>query len=179
MLKAKDTKAKYDSAPFSDGPYRIQSYLPGKKLLLTRNTYWDPKTDPIRNAYPDQWNIQLSISQPGLTERLMAQAGQDKAAVSLVSPADPTQTYTIISNAKYKSRTVAEFQPYVDVFNINSTRVKDARVRQAIMYAFPMKQVQTALGGVAQGDLGTNLIGPTVTGFKPYDPFGKLTKPQR
>jgi peptide/nickel transport system substrate-binding protein len=37
--------------------------------------------------------------------------------------------------------------------------------------------VQTALGGPAQGDLGTNLIGPTVSGFKPSDPYGKLTKP--
>ena len=177
ILQAKDTKTGYDQAPFSDGPYMIKSNQPGKELVLTRNKYWDPKTDPIRNAYPDEWDIQLGVAQPGLTQRVVAAAGNDKNAVSLVQSADPTQVGAILNNASLKSRTINQYQPFVDVFNINMTRVKDERVRQAIMYAFPMKQVQTALGGSAEGDLGTNLIGPTVTGFKAYDPFGKLTNP--
>jgi peptide/nickel transport system substrate-binding protein len=45
------------------------------------------------------------------------------------------------------------------------------------MYAFPVKQIQITLGGAAQGDLATSLIGPTVTGFTADDPFGKLAKP--
>jgi peptide/nickel transport system substrate-binding protein len=176
--KAKDTKQQYDNHPVSSGPYKIASYNPGKSLILTRNKYWDPKTDPIRNAYPDTWNFDLSIAQPGLTRRLMQQAGSDKDAVSLSAAADPTQMASLISGSQYKSRTVAAYQPFVDVFNINMSRVKDVRVREAIMYAFPLKQIQQDVGGAAEGDLGTNLIGPTVTGFKPYDPFGKLKTPQ-
>ncbi len=177
ILKSKDGRTKYDSAPFSDGPYLIKSYDPGKELVLTRNANWDPKSDPIRNAYPNEWDIQLAVQQPGLTQRLMAQSGQDKDAVALVAPADPTQTSVIATSSQYKSRLVSQYQPFVDIFNINMSRVKDVRVREALMYAFPMKQVQVALGGAAQGDLATNLIGPTVTGFKPADPFGKLTHP--
>ncbi|WP_245771260.1 ABC transporter substrate-binding protein [Actinacidiphila guanduensis] len=178
ILKAKDTGPKYDTAPFSDGPYQIASYQAGKALELVRNKNWDPKTDPIRNAYPDKWDIQLGVAQPGLTQRLEAQSGEDKDSLALVAPADPTQTSVIAGDPKYKSRLVSNYQPFVDVFNINMTRVKDVKVRQAIMYAFPMQQVQTALGGPPQGDLGTSLIGPTVQGFKSYDPYGKLTKPQ-
>lgn len=177
VLPSKDTKTGYDQNPFSDGPYKIKSYQPGKEMILTRNVFWDPRTDPIRNAYPDQWDIQLALPQPALTQRLMASASQDKDAVSLVSSADPTQTPTILMGSEYKGRTVSQYQPFVDVFNINTSRVKDERVRQAIMYAFPMKQIQIALGGAAQGDLATNLIGPTVAGFKADDPFGKLAKP--
>jgi peptide/nickel transport system substrate-binding protein len=175
ILKSKDTKTKYDSAPFSDGPYQVDRYNPGKELVLGRNKYWDPKTDPIRNAYPNEWDIKLAVAQPGLTQDLMEQAGANKDAVALVSPADPTQTSVIAGDSQYKSRLVSDYQPFVDVFDINTTRVKDERVRQAIMYAFPMRQVQTALGGAPQGDLGTSLIGPTVTGHTADDPFGKLT----
>ncbi len=177
ILKSKDTKVKYDQAPFSDGPYQVQSNNPGKELVLTRNKFWDPKSDPIRNAYPDKWDIKLAVAQPSLTTSLMQQVGQNKDAVALVAPADPTQTSLIATDPKYKSRLISDYQPFVDVFDINTTRVKDVRVRQAIMYAFPMKQVQIALGGAPQGDLGTNLIGPTVNGPVKYDPFGKLTKP--
>ena len=35
--KAKDTKQNYDLRPFSNGPYKIQSYDRGKQLTLVRN----------------------------------------------------------------------------------------------------------------------------------------------
>ena len=175
--KAKDTKQKYDLHPVSSGPYKIDSYNPGKSLVLTRNTYWDPKTDPIRDAYPDKWNFEINVPDPGLTERLMAGSGDDKVALSLSQSAAPTQMAAILGDPKYKSRIVNQYQPFVDVLSINTSRVKDPKVRQAIEYAFPMQQVRQALGGAAQGDIASNLISPTVSGFKPYDPYGKLTHP--
>ncbi|MDI5963922.1 ABC transporter substrate-binding protein [Streptomyces sp. SL13] len=179
VLKSKDTRTGYDNAPFSDGPYKIQHYDSGKELVLNRNPYWDAKSDPIRQAYPDTWDLQLDISQLNLTQRLMAESGQDKDALALVAPADPSQTEVIATDpAKYKSRLVSQYQPYVEVFNLNTSRIKDVKVRQAIAYAMPIKQVQTALGGSPQGDLGTSLIGPTVAGHQASDPFGKLATPQ-
>jgi peptide/nickel transport system substrate-binding protein len=177
ILKAKDTGPKYDTAPFSDGPYKIASYQSGKALELVRNDQWDEKTDPIRNAYPDKWDIQLGLDLGSMTQRLQASAGADKDSLSLVSSADPAQTSVVANDKSLKPRLMSQLQSFVDVFNINMTRVKDVRVRKAIEYAFPIQQVQTSLGGPTQGDLGTNLIGPTVSGFKPADPFGKLTKP--
>jgi peptide/nickel transport system substrate-binding protein len=176
ILKSKDTGPKYDTAPFADGPYQVSSYKPGKALELVRNKYWTAASDPIRNAYPDKWDIQLGVEQPGLTQRLEQQSGNDKNAVALVAPADPGQM-SVLAGSQYKDRVVSNYQPFVDVFNINLKRITNVKVRQAIIYAFPMRQVQTALGGPQQGDLASNLIGPTVSGFKPSDPYGKLTKP--
>jgi peptide/nickel transport system substrate-binding protein len=174
--KAKDTGQGYNNHPIATGPYRIGSYKAGKSLVFVRNEHWDPKTDPIRNAYPDRWNLQLGIANPGLTQRLMGQSGQDRTALSLSQSADPSQMTSLLTS-RYKSRTVNEYQPYVETFTINTKRVKDVRVRKAIAYAFPMRQVQQALGGSAQGDLGTTLVGPTIAGWKKSDPFGKLSHP--
>ncbi|WP_127356738.1 ABC transporter substrate-binding protein [Actinacidiphila soli] len=174
--KSKDDKAAYNNHPVSSGPYKISSYQPGKSLTFVRNPYWDPKTDPIRNAYPDSWNFQLGIQQPGLTQRIMAGSGTDKNALDLSGVADPSQMTSLLSS-KYKSRTINQYQPYVETLNINTKRITDVRVRQAIAYAFPMSQVQQAFGGAAQGDLGTTLLSPTIEGWKKYDPFGKLAKP--
>jgi peptide/nickel transport system substrate-binding protein len=175
--KSKDDGPKYNNHPVSTGPYKIASYKPGKSLVLVRNKYWDPKTDPIRHAYPDKWNLQLGIQNPGLTQRLMTAQGGDKDALSLSQPADPSQMSTLISDPQYKSRTVNQYQPYVEVFNVNAKRVTNPKVRQAIAYALPTGQLQRQLGGAAQGDVGTTLLSPTVGGYKKFDPFGKLTMP--
>src|SRR5256885_3755877 len=49
-----DTKSKYGLKPFSSGPYKFQSYSPGKSLVLVRNTNWKASSDPVRKAYPDK-----------------------------------------------------------------------------------------------------------------------------
>jgi peptide/nickel transport system substrate-binding protein len=175
--KSKDDKAAYNNHPVSSGPYEIASYKPGKSLVFKRNPNWDPKTDPLRSAYPDSWSFQLGIAQPGLSQRLMAGSGTDKDALDLFGVADPSQMSPLVNDAQYKSRTVNQYQPYVETLDINTKRIKDVRVRQAIAAAFPMSQVQQAFGGAAQGELGTTLLSPTIAGWKPYDPFGKLAKP--
>lgn len=175
--KSKDDKAGYNNHPVSSGPYEIASYKPGKSLVFKRNPYWDPKTDPIRNAYPDSWNFQLGIQQPGLTQRIMAGSGTDKDALDLSGVADTSQMAKLTTDAEYKARTINQYQPYVETLDINTKRITDPKVRQAIAYAFPMSQVQQAMGGSPQGDLGTTLLSPTISGWKKYDPFGKLTQP--
>jgi peptide/nickel transport system substrate-binding protein len=175
--KSKDDKAAYNNHPVSSGPYEIASYKPGKSLVFKRNPYWDPKTDPIRNAYPDSWNFELGIQQPGLTQRIMAGSGTDKDAIDLSGVADTSQMSKLTTDPQYKSRTVNSYQPYVETLDINTKHITDVRVRQAIAYAFPMTQVQQAMGGSPQGDLGTTLLSPTIAGWKAYDPFGKLAQP--
>ena len=175
--KSKDDKGAYNNHPVSSGPYEIASYKPGKSLVFKRNPYWDAKTDPIRNAYPDSWNFQLGIEQPSLSQRLMAGAGDDKNALDMSGVADTTVMQKLTTDPQFKTRTVNQYQPYVETLDINTKRITDVKVRQAIAYAFPMTQVQQAYGGAAQGDLGTTLLSPTMAGWKKFDPFGKLTKP--
>ncbi|RKE20964.1 ABC transporter substrate-binding protein [Streptomyces sp. TLI_171] len=179
IQKSKDDKEKYNDHPVSIGPYKIASYEKDKSLKLVKNPNWDPKSDPIRHQYVDSWEFELSIANPLLTQRLLAENGEDKNALTLVTNADNASIAKIQTDqATYKDRLVNKFLPFVDVFDINTTRVKDPKVRKALALAFPRAQVQKLLGGAATGDLATNLVSPTVAGWKDSDPLGLKAKPE-
>ena len=55
----KDNGVKYDSRPFSSGPYKIENFEAKKQLTLVRNTHWSPDIDPVRKGLPDKIVIDL------------------------------------------------------------------------------------------------------------------------
>ena len=69
-----DTGEKYDQAPLSNGPYKIEENVQGTKLVLARNENWDPASDPIRGekAFPDQIQLLFGLDQSVITQRIIA-----------------------------------------------------------------------------------------------------------
>lgn len=175
--RSKDDKDKYNNHPVSIGPYKIKSYEPDKSLVLERNPEWDPSTDPIRSANVDEWSFELGIDPALLTQRLMAGSGNDKDALTMAQNADTADIKTIQSDPQYASRTINQYQPYVDTFDINTTRVTDVNVRKALATAFPTATVLKLLGGSAVGDQAGNLVSPTVAGWQNTDPLGLKATP--
>jgi peptide/nickel transport system substrate-binding protein len=176
-FEASKESQSYNNNPNSDGPYELSSYTPGKALELVRNPNWDASTDPIRTAYPDKWSFELGVQNPALTTRLEQETGDDKYALSLSTAADATQSDVILNGSQYKSRTISNYQPYVEYLNINTSRVTDVNVRKAIALAFPAAAVQKLYGGPSQLDLGNTLISPTVSGWENADPFDRKDHP--
>jgi peptide/nickel transport system substrate-binding protein len=41
----------------ANGPYRVQTYAPARKIVFVRNPVWRASSDPIRKAYVDQINV--------------------------------------------------------------------------------------------------------------------------
>lgn len=175
--RSKDDKDKYNNHPVSIGPYKIKSYEPDKSLVLERNPMWDPSTDPIRSANVDTWSFELGIDSALLTQRLMAGSGNDKDALTMATNADPADIKTIQTDSQYASRTINQYEPYVDTFDINNTRVTDVNVRKALAVAFPTATVIKLLGGSATADQAGNLISPTVAGWQNSDPLGLKATP--
>ncbi|MBB4923741.1 ABC transporter substrate-binding protein [Kitasatospora kifunensis] len=175
--KSADTKQQYDTHPVSIGPYKIKDYQPDKSLDLVKNPNWDPKTDPLRHQYVDGWHFELNVTNPQLTQRLMGGAGTDKDAITLAQIADAGQVATIQNDPQYKSRTISQYTPYVDVFSINTARVTDPKVRLAMAKAFPSAAVLRQLGGPSAGDPAGNLVSPTVSGWQNTDPLGLKATP--
>ncbi|MFE9423035.1 ABC transporter substrate-binding protein [Kitasatospora sp. NPDC006697] len=176
--KSKDDGPKYNNHPVSIGPYMISDYQPDKSLTLVRNPNWDPKSDPIRHQYVDKWSFELNVANPGMTQRLIGGAGDDKDALTLVSNADSSLIQQIQGDSSMASRTISQFLPFVDTFDINNSRVKDVNVRRALAVAFPAAQVNRQLGGSVTGDIAGNLISPTVAGWQNTDPLGIKANPQ-
>ncbi|MER5635833.1 ABC transporter substrate-binding protein [Kitasatospora sp. NPDC002227] len=176
--KAHDTKEAYDKKPFSSGPYQIVEHVTDKSLDLERNPNWDPKTDPIRNAYPDKWHMEFGVQGKDGAQRFMADNGTDKNAFSfhLTVPAEFVDK--VKNDTKLKDRTLNGLTPYVDYYFINNTRITDPKVREALIRAFPHQQTRQIEGGTSYGDYATTYMSPTVLGYEASDPFDTLKKPQ-
>ncbi|OIK26435.1 ABC transporter substrate-binding protein [Streptomyces malaysiense] len=175
--KKKDTKEKYDKQPFALGPYRIGNRDIGKSLTYVRNEHWDPKTDPIRNAYPDKYVFQFGFELVASTDRYIADKGNDQYAMSIFNEVAPERMAQVMTNATLKKRVLTQIDTVTYYWPINMTRIKDLKVRQAINYAWPHQQLQTIRGGAASSALATTILSPVTPGYEHFDLYGTEKKP--
>lgn len=176
--KAHDTKEAYDKKPFSSGPYQIVDHVTDKSLTLERNPNWDAATDPIRNAYPDKWTMTFGVQAKDSTERFMADNAGDKTTFSFHNTVYPSYVDQVKNDPKLKDRTLDGLTPFVDYYFINNTRIKDAKVREALVRAFPHQQTRQLQGGTSYGDYATTYMSPTTLGYEANDAFDTLKKPE-
>jgi peptide/nickel transport system substrate-binding protein len=177
VSKKQDTKEKYDKRPFSSGPYKIDSRQPGKSITYVRNEHWDPKTDSIRNAYPDKYVFQFGFQSLASTDRYIADQGNDQYTMSIFNEVAAERVAQVLTNAKLKQRVLTEVDPVTYYWPINMTRIKDVKVRQAINYAWPLQQLQTIRGGKATSEVATTILSPVTPGYQQFDLYGKTQKP--
>jgi peptide/nickel transport system substrate-binding protein len=173
-----DTKQKYDKDPVSCGPYRISAHAVDKSMTLVRNTHWDPKTDPIRTAYPDSFVFEFGPQGIAQTDRLVADSGNDQFAVAFSDSVPGERIEKVLTTPDLKARSINGLTPGVYYYAINMKRVTDLKVRQALNYAWPLQQIRTIYGGPSAGDYATTIMGPDMLGYKKFDVYGKLKKPQ-
>ncbi|MET7301654.1 ABC transporter substrate-binding protein [Embleya sp. NPDC005575] len=170
--RAKDTKLEYDKHPFSSGPYKISAREIDKSMTMVRNEHWDPNTDVVRHAYPDQWKFEFGASNQQINERLIAANGGDRTAMTFRVAVGREVAQQVLTTPDLKARTADAATPYTEYFEINNRRQTNPKVRQALIAAFPKEQVRQIMGGPAYGEFATTLMGPTVLGFEPFDLAG-------
>ncbi|WP_256725837.1 ABC transporter substrate-binding protein [Streptomyces sp. IMTB 2501] len=168
----KDTGVRYDSRPFSSGPYKIGAFEPKKRLTLVRNTHWSPATDTVRKGLPDTIVIDLDLDPAVVDQRLMAAQGQDADAVAF-EPIGPASVGPVMANPAVRKRLVTGASINTRYLSINTRHkpLDDIRVRQAIAYALDKDALRTARGGPIAGQLATTLLPPSLPGSVPDDPF--------
>ena len=173
--KAKDDKQNYDFHPVSSGPYKISSYTPDKSLTLVRNTNWDPATDPNRPALPDSFVETFGIDLPTISQRLIADQGADKNAVTLEnSGALQNADLPKIKDPSVNARFANGATPCVDYEVLNVQKIKDVNVRKAIAMAINRQAIATVYGGAIFGSVIDTIVSPsiqsTVPNFAPPEP---------
>jgi peptide/nickel transport system substrate-binding protein len=175
--KKQDTKEKYDKRPFSCGPYKIDSRSIGKSMTFVRNEHWDPKTDSIRNAYPDKYVFQFGYELVASTDRWIADQGNDQYAVPIFNEIAPERTAQVLTNPELKKRVLTAVDTVTYYWPINTTRITDVKVRQAINYAWPHQQTQTIRGGASSSEIATTILAPVTPGYTKFDLYGVEKKP--
>lgn len=184
-----DTGAAYTTNPWSNGPYKLAGYFPGKggSLTLDRNPNWDSSQDDgYRGAYPDKWVVQLGLDPVVVDERFISPQGDDVWALQYgnVQPPNFTAVFSDPSTAgpEFTGRAFSDFDPYSLYWWINIDKVKNVKIRQAMAVALDRDAIRATSGGDFYGDFGDGLIKPNIgqdyaeTGWA-TDLFGEAVPP--
>ena len=169
--KAADTGETYGQPghlPVSDGPYMVESYSTGNggKFILVRNPKWDPKSDPVRKAYPDKWEVDFGIDPKVMDQRLMASNGNDKFAVQYGNI--QTENLATIfqdqehTTPQFAGRAVSGFDPYSRYLWIDVNKVKNVKIRQALAVALDRAAMRLNIGGAFAGTYADGVIKPNI-----------------
>ncbi|KOG34717.1 ABC transporter substrate-binding protein [Streptomyces resistomycificus] len=167
----KDTKSKYGLHPFSSGPYKFQSYSPGKDLTLVRNTEWKQSSDPVRKAYPDKITVKFFSNANDLDQRLIS--GDLDLDINQTGMSPQGRTTALKQHKANLDNPVSGYVRYA-VFPQSVKPFDNEHCRKAVIYGADHVSLQTARGGpVAGGDIGTNMLPPSVPGAEgqAYDPY--------
>lgn len=177
------------SLPFASGPYKVESYTPGKggTMVLVRNDKWDPKSDEIRPAYPDRWEVSFGNDPKLIDTRLMNPSGNDETALQY-GGVQPENLPTIFKDADtpnpaFEGRAISGLDPYSRYWWVDVNKIPNEKIRQAIGVALDREAVRTVLGGDYYGDYGDGAIKPNIgvdyadTGYY-TDLFGAPVPPQ-
>ncbi|MET9113889.1 ABC transporter substrate-binding protein [Streptomyces longwoodensis] len=167
----KDTKSKYGLKPFSSGPYKFESYSPGKSLTLTRNASWKQASDPVRKAYPDKITVTFFSNANELDQRLLN--GDLDLDINQTGMSPQGRTTALKQHKANLDNPVSGYVRYA-VFPQSVKPFDNEHCRKAVIYGADHVSLQTARGGpVAGGDIGTNMLPPSVPGAEgqKYDPY--------
>ncbi|BCJ28212.1 ABC transporter substrate-binding protein [Actinocatenispora sera] len=170
LPKSQDTKTKLDSKPFSSGPYQFDTYNRDSKIVLVRNKYWDPKSDPIRHDYPDKFEVDMGTDNPAQTNRMIADNGKDQYGI-MQKNVDPSLVRKVSGDATLQKRLLKGYTQYVWYLAINNQRITDVNVRRALNYAMDKKSFIQVLGGPNVAEAAGSLESPTTTGYQKYNAY--------
>lgn len=137
------------------GPYTLESYTPGEKVVLKKfDDYWNSDEPATYET------VDIAITADAVTAQQMLTAGEVKYSTQIplenIESFENDSSYTVnVSKSPFN---------FVALFNTTRPPLDDPAVRQALSYAIPYDDI-IAVG--AQG-YGTQSHGPVPDGIFPY-----------
>lgn len=158
----------------SDGPYKVDKWVPTKSIAYSRNPAWNASTDPVRKAYVDKITVNETVSQDSIQQQL--QTGTPTADTEFDVGPPPSQLPALIAkkDPNLNLGPTASSNPYV-VYNTaspnNNKALANPKVRQAISYAINRDHVLQVLGGPTINPPLTHVLPDNIVGSKQIDPY--------
>jgi peptide/nickel transport system substrate-binding protein len=158
----------------SDGPYKVDSWVPTKSISYSRNPAWNASTDPVRKAYVDKILVNQTVSQDSVQQQL--QTGTPNADLEFDVGPPPSQLPALIAkkDPNLNLGPTASSNPYV-VYNTaspnNNKALANVKVRQAISYALNREHILQVFGGPTVNPPLTHVLPGNILGSKQIDPY--------
>jgi peptide/nickel transport system substrate-binding protein len=165
--KVSDPKT-YKNHPWSTGPYKIKSFNPSKELVLEKNPYWDPTTDPARTQYPDGYDFKLQQQSEKIDQIMLADTGSGQTTLTYDDLLAPD-----FQQMKQKSpeRLTLGGSPCTYYWAPDNRKITNKKVREALAWAYPYKNAILAAGLIPNVNAipATNLMPPGLPGRTAYN----------
>jgi peptide/nickel transport system substrate-binding protein len=160
--KAKETKNRdYGNNAVGTGPYKIKSFTQGSELVLEKNTFWDPATDPSRHQYLDGYVFKFGQDSIKVQQGILASNGPDATTLSWDSV--DASLIDQVTGAK-ASQFVTGPSSCVIAVNMDTRKIPLA-VRKAVAIAFPFDDINKAAGATPLSQTpASTLVPPQIPG---------------
>jgi peptide/nickel transport system substrate-binding protein len=162
--QAKDTQKNYEQRPMTTGPYQVASYTPGSELKLTKNTNWDPNTDPVRHQYVDGWDFKFGQDLIKAQRQVLASSGPDANAVNYSN-----LDVSLLPEVKDQSQLVKGPSPCTIMYTMDTRKIP-IDVRKLIAKAMPYDGWRKVAGLNPTDDPpASTILPPAVPGYQKYE----------
>ena len=162
----------YKKKPWSTGPYMIKDFSLSKELVLEKNPYWDPATDPARTQYPDGYDFKLQTQTEKTDQILLADSGDGQTTLTYDDLLAPDYQQM---QQKDPSRLTLGGSPCTYYWAPDNRKITDKKVREALSWAYPYKNAILAAGLIPNVNAipATNLMPPGLPGRTAYNVTGR------
>jgi peptide/nickel transport system substrate-binding protein len=158
----------------SDGPYKVDSWVPTKSINYSRNPAWDAATDPVRKAYVDKIVVNETVTQDSAQQQLQTGTAAADMEFDLAPPPSQLPALQAKKDPKLTIGDTASSNPYV-IYNTvspnNNKALQNPKVRQAINFALNRDHILQVLGGKTLNPPLTHVLPEVIVGSKQIDPY--------
>jgi peptide/nickel transport system substrate-binding protein len=160
--------ADYARHMVASGPYKLDQYLPGRRIQLVRNENWDPRTDPLRSAWVDKVDVTIGRSEAEIQEAI--EEGEADLNLDAVPP-PVGELQRLFDDPALARRLAVETTGCVHylTMQMDAGPTTELAVRQAVNYAIDRQALVLAIGGAYAGAPATTVLSPTLAGYSAFD----------
>jgi peptide/nickel transport system substrate-binding protein len=152
----------------SNGPYSIVHHDPDRRIVLARNPAW--RADPVRAAWVDR--IELTFG--ATAESVQRQLESGVADLAWDTPVPAARIPSLRGDERLALHDTGSVGPYLAINtrgNGNGVALRKLAVRRALNYAVDKVAVGQAYGGPRLRVPLGQVLPPSVSGHRPFDPY--------
>ena len=151
---------------YASGPYKLQSYQPGRQIVMVFNKNYDQALGTRGHVAKYVFQIGVQASQASLE----IQAGQLDFQTSNLATADIIR---ISHNAALASQVHQSPRPETTYLFLNNEEApfNNIDVRKAVNYAIDRTAILQQWGGPLVGSVTSQIMVPGATGYAPYSAY--------